>query len=349
MPLNLGEEDRRKLFDPERGAAPLLDMVSAYVFRMASTGMRLGLFELFREGSCTAAEAAARLDVDERGIGLLLHGLAAGGYLQRDGERYSIDPVAEKFLLSDPGAVEMMTFYDTLLVHQWADLETSVRSGTPPRDYFRWLSEHPDTLRQFQRMLSEGARQLGDKVVELAALPDTARRMLDLGGGHGIYAAAFCNRHPELHATLFDLPDALEAGREMLADAGLEGRVDFLGGDMLRDDFGSGYDAVLLASVVHCLGPEDNARLLGRVRDALNPGGVVIVSEQVVEGRPNDSILRQAFLQMFSLNLFHLMGGQLYSRETIAGWLTGSGFEPPVLNPVAESSFTLFAARRADG
>ena len=348
MPLNLGEEDRRRLFDPERGAAPLLDLVSAYVFRMASTGVRLGLFELFREGSCSAAEAASRLEVDERGIGLLLHGLAAGGYLERDGERYSISAIAEKFLLSDPGGAEM-TFYDTLLVHQWADLETSVRSGTPPRDYFRWLCEHPDTLRQVQRMLSEGARHLGDRVVELAGLPDTARRLLDLGGGHGIYAAAFCNRHPELHATLFDLPDALEAGREMLADAGLEGRVHLRGGDLLRDDFGTGYDAVLLASVLHCLRPEDNARLLGRVRDALGPGGVVIVSEQVVEGRPSDTVLRQAFLQMFSLNLFHLMGGQLYSQETIVGWLTGNGFEPPVLNRVAESSFTLFVARRADG
>ncbi|HEU0076899.1 MAG TPA: methyltransferase, partial [Longimicrobiaceae bacterium] len=230
----------------------------------------------------------------------------------------------------------------------WGDLESSVRTGQPPRDYFRWLGDHPDTLRQFQHMLSGGARLLGDKVVELAALPDTARRLLDLGGGHGIYAAAFCNRHPELHATLFDLPEALEAGREMLADAGLEGRVDFLAGDLLRDDFGSGYDAVLLASVVHCLLPEDCARLLGRVRDALNPGGVVIVSEQVAERRRGDTELRHAFLQTFSVNLFHLMGGQLDPRETIAGWLTGNGFEPPAVHPVADSSFTLFVAARPE-
>lgn len=349
MPLNLREEDRQKLFDPERGAAPLLDLVTAFVFRMASTGVRLGLFELLREGSCSAAEAAGRLQVDERGIGLLLNGLAAGGYLERDGERYSISPIAEQFMLADPGGVEMMTFYDTLLVHQWADLETSVRGGTPPRDYFRWLAEHPDTLRQFQRMLSEGARSLGGEVVELAGLPDTARRLLDLGGGHGIYAAAFCNRHPELHATVFDLPDALDAGREMLAGAGLGDRVHFHGGDLLRDDIGTGYDAVLLASVLHCLLPEDNARLLGRVRDALSPGGVVIIVEQAAEGRPSDTVLRQAFLQMFSLNLFHLMGGQLYSGETIAGWLTGNGFEPPVASQVGVSSFTLFVARRSDG
>lgn len=350
MPLKLEEEERRKLFDANEGPVLLLDLLGAHVFRMAGTAVKLGVFELLREGPLSAAEAAPRLGVDERGLGLLLGGLAAGGYLERDGERYSNNAMTQKHLLPDSpgGGAEMIAFYDTLLVHLWADLESSIRSGEPPRDYFRWLGEHPDTLRRFQRMLSGGARVLGDKVAELAALPDTARSLLDLGGGHGIYAAAFCKRHPELRATLFDFPEALEAGREMLAEAGMEGRVDFLAGDLLRDDLGGGYDAVLLASVVHCLPPEDCTRLLGHVRDALNPGGVVIVAEQVTERRPGDTEVRHAFLQTFSVNLFHLMGGQLYPRDTIAAWLTGNGFRPPAVHAVADSSFTLFVAARGE-
>ncbi|HEU0077206.1 MAG TPA: methyltransferase dimerization domain-containing protein, partial [Longimicrobiaceae bacterium] len=79
MPLKLGEKERRKLFKTHEAAAPMLDLVSAYVFRMASTAVKLGVFELLREGPLSAAEAAPRLDVDERGLGLLLGGLAAGG------------------------------------------------------------------------------------------------------------------------------------------------------------------------------------------------------------------------------------------------------------------------------
>jgi hypothetical protein len=37
MPLKLREEERQKLFETNEAAAPLLDLVSAYVFRMAST------------------------------------------------------------------------------------------------------------------------------------------------------------------------------------------------------------------------------------------------------------------------------------------------------------------------
>lgn len=348
MPLKLEDETRRRLFETHEAPAMLLDLVGAYVFRMASTALKLGVFELLREGPRTAAEAAPLLGADERGLGQLMSGLAAGGYLERDGERFANSAMSQKFLLSDSegGGAEMIIFYDTLLVHLWADLDTSIRSGQPPRDYFRWLGEHPDTLRQFQRLLSGGAHALGGKVVELAALPDTARRLLDLGGGHGIYAAAFCKRHPELRATLFDLPEALEAGREMLAEAGMEDRVDFQAGDLLRDDLGGGYDAVLLASVVHCLPPGECERLLGRVREALNPGGVVIVSEQVADRRPGDTEVRHAFLQTFSVNLFHLMGGQLYREDTIVGWLGASGFAAPAVHPVPESSFTLFVAAR---
>ncbi|HEX8272370.1 MAG TPA: methyltransferase [Longimicrobiaceae bacterium] len=350
MPLNLQEEERRKLFETHEAPAPLLDLLGAYLFRMAGTAARRGVFELLREGPRTAAEAASLLGTDERGLGLLLGGLAAGGYLERDGERFANSAMTQKFLLSDSpgGGADMVTFYDTLLVQLWADLDASILGGEPPRDYFRWLGERPDVLRRFQRLLSGNARLIGERVVELAALPDTARSLLDLGGGHGIYAAAFCKRHPELRATLYDLPEALEAGREMLAGRGLEGRVEFRAGDLLRDDLGGGYDAVLLASVVHCLRPDDCARLLGRVREALKPGGVVIVSDQVPDRRPGDTVVRHAFLQTFSVSLFHLMGGQLYPADTIVRWLAGSGFAEPAVRPLPDTSFTLFVAARPE-
>jgi SAM-dependent methyltransferase len=349
MPLRLTDEERGRLLETNEGPAPMLDMVSAFVFRMAATAMKLGVFEALREGPLTPAEAAERLGLDPRGLDLLMQGLSRGGYLVRDGDGYANDPVAAKWLMPDldTSMTEGFGFYDTLLVHLWGDLDQSVRTGRPPRDYFRWLEENPATLRQFQDMLSGGARAIGGKIVELAALPDTARHLVDLGGGHGLYAAAFCEHHPELRATVFDLPSALEVGKENVERAGLSGRIGFQGGDLLRDDIGSGYDAVLLASMVHCFLPEDNERLLARVRDALNPGGVVIISEQLAGERPGESTVRRAFLQMFSMNLYHLMGGQLYTPETISGWLTGNGFEEPVVQPVGETSFSLLVARRA--
>ncbi|HEX2091248.1 MAG TPA: methyltransferase [Longimicrobiaceae bacterium] len=350
MPLKLPEAEHQKLFETNEAPAPLLDLLSAYGFRMLSTAVRLGVFEVLREGPLIAAEAAGRLGVDPRGLELLLRPLATSGYLERDGEGYANTPMTEKWLLADSrdSMVEMVAFHDTLQVHLWGDLEKSVRAGEPPRDYYRWLREHPDTLRRFQELLGGLARTWGDKIAELSALPESSRRLLDLGGGHGLYTAAFLRRYPGLRATVFDLPEALEVGRENAVETGLEDRICFQGGDLLRDDFGGGYDVVLLASTVHCFLPEQNAHLVRRVRDALNPGGRVVIVEQLSETRPGDTLLRRAFLQTFSINLFHLMGAQLYSQETIAEWLADGGFESPEVQPVGESSFTLLAARRTE-
>ena len=65
------------------------------------------------------------------------------------------------------------------------------------------------------------AFDLLDEIVRLAPLPAGARRLLDIGGGHGRYALAFLHKHPELRATVFDSPRALLAFLDRWHQAGL--------------------------------------------------------------------------------------------------------------------------------
>jgi hypothetical protein len=48
--------------------------------------------------------------------------------------------------------------------------------------------------------------------------------VLDIGGGHGWYSAQLCARHPQLTATVLDLPGSAAIGREIIAKAGLAER-----------------------------------------------------------------------------------------------------------------------------
>ena len=98
-----------------------------------------------------------------------------------------------------------------------------------------------------------------------------ARTLLDLGGGHGLYAIALCQQNPHLDATVFDFPDmAAKAG------AAIEGygasRVRFVPGNLFAEDFGSGHDVVLLS---YNPGGK-NPALFGRIADALAPGGLFV-------------------------------------------------------------------------
>jgi len=106
------------------------------------------------------------------------------------------------------------------------------------------------------------------------------RRLLDLGGNSGEFAAQACRRAPNLTATVFDLPVVCALGRENLADRPEGARVTFQAGDMRRDPLPEGHDLVTFKSVLHDW-PTDEARaLLERAGRALAPGGRLVIYER---------------------------------------------------------------------
>ena len=72
--------------------------------------------------------------------------------------------------------------------------------------------------------------------------------MLDLGGGHGLYAIALARSEPGMQCVVFDLPQVGESCRISLAKYGVENQVSIRAGDFFRDDFGRGYDLILSSS-----------------------------------------------------------------------------------------------------
>lgn len=280
------------------------DVWNAAGFRAMRAAQKLGVFEALPGASGALAQ---RLQCDERGIRLLLETLETFGYVNRTDDRYSASELATD--LRAP-----LDFWGTIVFELWADLERSVREGKPPLDFYQWLEQHPAELGKFQSMLRAIARELAKEVVERVEIPAAPRRLIDIGGGHGEYSAAFTQKRNDLTATVFDFPGALE-------NAVKSDRIALQPGNFLQDDFGTGYDIALLMSVVHGHVADVNVDLLRRVKTALNPGGQIVILEQLAKPDP--------FNRVFSLNLFHLQGGQTYSFEEIRGWLIAAGFRKP--------------------
>ena len=107
-----------------------------------------------------------------------------------------------------------------------------------------------------------------------------------------------------------------------VAEAGLTDRVTTRAGDLRTDPFGSGYDLVLLSSICHMLGPDENRDLVARAARALAPGGRVVVSDFILD--EDGTAPRQAVL--FSINM--LVGtpsGRSYRESEYASWLVAAG------------------------
>ncbi|HVG44429.1 MAG TPA: methyltransferase [Longimicrobium sp.] len=360
MPLTLLPAEHRALHETLEAPGPMLDLLGGAALRVAGAASKLGVFEALAGGPRTTAEVARAAATDPRGTTLLLQALRAYGYVAAHdasdasdggGGRWALTPLAEKWMLRGrPGSfADTLEFWDSLLFGLWGELETSLATGVPPVDWYRWLEAQPRTLRTFQGMLAGIARRSAPGVVDAVALPAGAERLVDVGGSHAVFSLAFLRAHPGLAATVLDFPGALEVGRENARAEGLQERVELVPGDFLSPGpLGSGaYDVALLCSIVHGLSPEANTGLLRRVRDALKPGGRVVIVEQTEGGAEPRGPVDDAFMRTFSLNLFHLLGAQTWSFAEIAGWLEAAGFRDPAETAVRGSLDRVVQAVRA--
>lgn len=111
----------------------------------------------------------------------------------------------------------------------------------------------------------------------LDALPPSCDRVLDVGCGEGLLSLELSRRVTRVTAIDRDAPIVEAAHRDALAD-----NIDYVVGDALGHPFVPGsFDAVVSIATLHHM---DLAAALGRLRDLVRPGGIVVVVG-LAEGR----------------------------------------------------------------
>jgi cyclopropane fatty-acyl-phospholipid synthase-like methyltransferase len=109
------------------------------------------------------------------------------------------------------------------------------------------------------------------------------RRLLDVGGGSGALSLAVARAWPNVRCTVWEIPVVCPIATEYASAAGLGDRVTAAPGDMFREPFPRGYDAVLFSQILHDWGEDVWAMLLEKASAALPPGGLLLVHEKLVE------------------------------------------------------------------
>ncbi|HLV35669.1 MAG TPA: methyltransferase [Spirillospora sp.] len=326
MPLAPNFFERAIFLTFNQGPGVTLDLWGGPAFRIVLAAIRLNIFETLTANPLTANDLAQRLNLDLRGARILLDTLTALGYLKEEGDQFANSAMTHKWL-TDSGDINFspyFRFWGDVLEKLWPWLEESFRSGQPPVHLYQWIEGQPETSRHFQEGMIAIARYVGVSVARALPLPPDARRVLDIGGGHAAYSIALCRQHPQLTAVVFDSPQALVTGQRLIVAENMAGQVSVQAGDLMVDDLGTGYDAALLFNIIHGFLPDQNLALLQKAARALNPGGMIAILEQLPDSAPLP--LANALAHILSVSYFHLLGGQIYPYEEIAGWLHASGF-----------------------
>lgn len=347
MPIQPNFLERTAFFTLNQAPAFMLDLAGALAYQAVSTAARLGIFDALAKQPMPAAELARLLQAQPRGVETLLRALAATGYVEdRDGY-YANSPMTRKWLVEN-GTFDgptMMRFWDAALTTLWPSAPDVIRTGQRPIGIYEWVESDPELNFSFQQSMVTTALTSGTDIARRLALPPSATRLLDVGGGHGVFSIMMCRTYPNLHATVIDSPAALEVAARHVAQHNMGDRVSLLPGDMWQIDWGKDYDAVLLFNLLHHFDPVTNLKLLHQAHAALKPGGMVAILDQIAGKIPGSAT--NAVISLVALMYYVFADGRVFEHDELTELLAGSGFSGIKFSRLAKLPGTsLMTARR---
>lgn len=300
---------------------------SSAVFFTASD---LGVFTYIAEGVTTAGAIAERCGVAAEPLRMVLESCADVGLLVRDGGGFKNSPTTDHYLVKGRRAYLGDSLkYARDLYPAWGKLTDLMKTGQPTMPPETILGDDKARTRAFVMAMHERAKGIGSVLPHNVNLAGRAR-LIDIGGGPGTYAVELCRQTPGLTATVLDRPGVLEVTKELVDAAGFSDRVTLLPGDYLKTPFGSGFDAALLSGMMHRESPDNVNLLLRKTFEALDRGGVIMVSDVFFDDDRKNS---PPFTTSFAINMMLTSDhGSAHAKTEMARWMEASGFRDITMN-----------------
>ncbi|WP_320040237.1 methyltransferase dimerization domain-containing protein [uncultured Desulfobacter sp.] len=299
------------------------------------TAIEFKVFNLTVENK-TASEIASSLKSHEANTVLFLNALCAIQLLKKENGAYRNTELSDIFLVqgNDCYLGELL-----MLSNQWnfqtrEQMADAVKNGPGPQaenfdDVGEMFASHVKAMGNYSRA---GNSQLIAK--EISKLPEFAgmKRMLDLGGAHGMDCIAVTQKSASLKGVVFDNPAVIKITREIIAEYGMENTVAVMEGDYAKDHIGMGYDLIYAKATLNFF--KDNLHpLFSKIYEALNPGGVFVsVHDGLTEEgtKPSGMVVSWLPTSLSSKDLS-------FDRDMIPDAMLEAGFKSVKLKPIPVS------------
>ena len=288
---------------------------------------KLGIADLLEAGPRTAEELAGLAGVHAPSLYRLLRALASVGvFAETAPATFALTPTAQRLRTGAPDSLRAWAIVTgEIIAPSWGGLMHSLQTGVPAFEsvfgmpIFEYLEAHPEIAAEFDGHQAQGGRALHAAVARSLEF-DASETIIDLGGGNGSLAAAILERHPELHAAIFDLPHLIERA-QAAADPALNSRCKFIAGSFF-EQVPPGADVYLLSRVLHDWDDDQVAAILSNCRRAMHADARLLVIERIVP--PGDEPHESKFMD---LNMLVIAGGRERSEPEYRALLERSGLQ----------------------
>ena len=288
--------------------------------------LKLRIFERIGDGSQTLEELAKQLDARPDTLARLLNaGVVLRLLESRDGVTFHVGSFCRSVLLPSAGENYLGDWIRNLEYFSLAlsKLDQAVMTSEPTVTPSSHLGQDANRTRQFTLAMHNYASLRGR---ELAEFLDTTgvRTLLDLGCGPGTYAFHLGMRNPDLQLHLLDLPETLEAAREVQTKYPIKNEVHYLPIDVVAEEIPGSYDMILVSNMLHMLGEKERRELIARLYGLINAGGSLVIQAQYLR---DDHLGERWPIMLDLIQLCITRAGRNHSVDETSRWMKDAGFE----------------------
>ena len=249
----------------------------------------MGIFDLLDKGPATAEELGKKLNVNPEGCRRLLVVLHRLDLVNRDTDHYSNTELGAFLTSASPSFLNGLAKIGRM-IHMWEYLPEALRTygpvwqqalGTTSQEVFAGLYANPTELRRVTDYMNAYSVAIGQEIAERYDFTPH-KCLLDVAGGPGGLSRQIGLKYPHLHGIVMDMPQVLEISREQIAADRLSDRFRTEVADLFDGPYPSGADVITLSWILHDWNDDNCRKVLGHCFAALPSGGVLLISESVM-------------------------------------------------------------------
>ena len=293
------------------------------------------VFDVLQDAPKTVEQVSQLTGASVRGLRAIMNALVALQFLTKDAaQNYSLTAESSAFLVSTKPSFLGGLLHQTTqqLLPQWMKLTEVVQTGKPAQS----VNQEEMGATFFERFVDAlfpanyPAAQVLAKILNLAQTQQPIS-VLDMGTGSGVWGIALAQASPLVQVTAIDWAQVIPITQQIAARHGVADRFQYVSGDYLDVNLGSGHQVAILGQILHSEGANRSRHLLAKVFEALAPGGTIAIAEWLPDGDRRGPL--NALI--FAVNMLVLSDeGDTFSADEIGGWLLEVGFSNIQMVPV---------------
>lgn len=286
------------------------------------TALEMDLFTHLKEAK-TCATLSEELEIHPGVTRKLLDMLFAMDLLDKKGEFYFTTNELQAFLVKDEPYFIHSLLSSVTQRNNWFKLLENLRHGpseNPEKSTYSYDQKRIDWM---ARRTLLGRLQATYKSLSAVSGFNSAKKMIDLGGSHGLFAISFAQMNPNLETVIFDQPEVTKISQDFINKYEMQAQASIITGDFTQDDIGTDYD-IAFSALSFAGDKEETLSFFAKVHASLNKGGLFILQTFAIDNN------RKGPLFTISADLREYASGSpnrhFFTEHEMTEFLTQSGF-----------------------